>query len=85
MQENKRIYIQQKIETLDLFYKQFIQKDLTIFPLRKPDPRYITWGLIRDPFYKEPKERIDISEMYTTWIVHRMNKELTVKIIGQSF
>ena len=45
----------------------------TVFPSRKQDPRYITWGLIWDPFYKEPKGRIDISEMYTTWIVHRMN------------
>ena len=37
------------------------------------DPWYITWGLVWDPFYKEPKGSIDISEMYTTWIVHRMN------------
>ena len=46
-------------------------KYTTIFPEDRPDPRYITWGLIQDPFYKEPEGRIDISEMYTTWITYR--------------
>ena len=40
---------------------------------KETGPEVYKWGLIWDPFYKEPKGRIDISETYTTWIVHRMN------------
>ena len=32
-------------------------KYATIFPEERPDPRYITWGLVQDPFYKEPKRK----------------------------
>ena len=63
---NKRTLVQQKTETLDLFYSLFLK--YINFSLRKSDPKYITWGLVQDPFYKEP---INISDMLTIWIVHR--------------
>ena len=66
---NKRTLVQQKKETLDLFYSLF-RKYINL-SLRKPDSKYIPWGLIWDPFYKEPKGRINISDMFTLLIVHR--------------
>ena len=47
-------------------------KVTSIFSEGRPDLRYITWELIQDPFYKEPKGMIDISEVYTAWIICRM-------------
>ena len=63
---NKRTLVQQKTETRDLFYKQF-RKYINL-SLRKLDLKNITWGLIQNPFYKEPKGRINISDMVTLWM-----------------
>ena len=66
---NKRTLVQQMTETLDL--NSLFRKYINLF-LRKLDPKYITWGLIQDPFHKEPKGRIIFSDMLTLWIVHRI-------------
>ena len=66
---NKRTLVQEKTETLDLFNSLF-RKDINL-SLRKLDLKFKTWGLVWDPFYKEPKGRINISDMFTIWIVHR--------------
>ena len=54
-------------------------ENTTIFPLRKPDLRYITWGLIWDPFYKELKGRIDFSDMFAAWNVLRTCYNWTIE------
>ena len=74
-----------KEENFWLVLQTVYLKHTPIFPAERPDPRYITWGLIQDPFYKEPKGRIDISEMYTAWIIHRMNWGWRMRTTGQFF